>query len=259
MAELLNGFFVLIMVLGLLTGIVALLVLLIMAIRKDRLKAPLWLTGSAFFIAFIGFLGSAIISTVEMWNEPIATIEDESEHSGVEVDGMTDEEIEESIDSALESGEGDDTEYEITEEQQAEFDEEYDKKMAEAKEEREAEEGNRAEDLDNYRDDVDVRDIERNPDEYMNELIVFEGRIIQVIEDDVTTAYRIAVNDDIDRVAYVETLTITLEERLLEDDHVEVYGAFHDLVTYETVMGSAQTIPAFNAHGERIELQETVE
>jgi len=71
----------------------------------------------------------------------------------------------------------------------------------------------------------------------------------------VTTAYRIAVNDDIDRMVYVETLTESLDERLLEDDNVEVYGSFYDLVTYETVIGSNQTIPAFNAYGERIILQ----
>src|SRR5690625_3260665 len=65
---------------------------------------------------------------------------------------------------------------------------------------------------DNYRTDVDVRDIERNPDEYMNELIVFEGKIIQVIEEDGMSAYRMAVNDDYDRIVLVSTLSSSLEE-----------------------------------------------
>lgn len=40
------------------------------------------------------------------------------------------------------------------------------------------------------------------------------------------------------------------------DANSSKYGAFDDLLTYETVLGANQTVPAFIAHGERIVLNE---
>lgn len=259
MFEAINAFFVLIMFLGLLTGVVSLIALLIMAIRKDKLKTPLWLTGSAFFVAFIGFLGGSIISTVITFNEPIATTE--SDYSGVEVDGMTDDEIEETIDKALESTEEDEPEIEKEADEIDEIIAEADERIAEREREEQEALDNRPDtgDLDNYRTDVDVRDIERNPDDYIHELIVFEGKIIQVLEEGQMSAYRIAVNDDYARIVLVSTLSSSLEERLLEGDYVTVYGEFTDLLTYETVIGGNRTVPSFVASGERIILQNPAE
>lgn len=234
------GILVLLMVLSLLVGIFGVIALIIMAISKKSLKTPGIITGSGFGIFVIATLVILIISignndnTTSTANYPTSSSDAQSSDGTEEVD---------------------DTEYEITDEQREEFNEEYDEKMAEAREEREAEDGTDSEDLDNYRTDVDIRDIERNPDDYMNELITFEGKIIQVLEEDGVSAYRIAVNDDYDRVVLVSTQSSSLEERLLEDDYVTVYGEFTELMTYETVMGGSRTVPSFVAMGENIILQ----
>ncbi|SDK54885.1 hypothetical protein [Lacicoccus qingdaonensis] len=234
------GILVLLMVLSLLVGTFGVIALIIMAISKKGLKTPGIITGSGFGIFVIATLVILIISignndnTTSTANYPTSSSDAQSSDGTEEVD---------------------DTEYEITDEQREEFNEEYDEKMAEAREEREAEDGTDSEDLDNYRADVDIRDIERNPDDYMNELITFEGKIIQVLEEDGVSAYRIAVNDDYDRVVLVSTQSSSLEERLLEDDYVTVYGEFTELMTYETVVGGSRTVPSFVAAGERIELQ----
>lgn len=240
------GILVLLMVLSLLVGIFGVIALIIMAISKKGLKTPGIITGSGFGIFVIATLVILIISignndnTTSTANYPTSSSDAQSSDGTEEVD---------------------DTEYEITDEQREEFNEEYDEKMAEAREEREAEEQEELDDrpdtsdLDNYRNDVDIRDVERNPDDYMNELITFEGKIIQVFEEDGVSAYRIAVNDDYDRVVLVSTQSSSLEERLLEDDYVTVYGEFTELMTYETVVGGSRTVPSFVAAGERIELQ----
>lgn len=236
----LSGLAVIMIVLGLLVGVIALVALIIMKLMKKEIKAPAILTGSALGVALLGFGLAFVANFVQVMNEPIATESAPTESYP-------------SSSSAAQS----DKESEVEEEEASEPEEDIDESQSD--DSHLTKDGRDPADLSEYNADIDIRDIERNPDEYQDEWIAFEGRIVQVMEDDVTTAYRVAVNDDIDRVVYLETLTSTLEERLLEDDHVEVYGSFYDLVTYETVMGSTQTIPAFNAHGERTLLQEAVE
>lgn len=261
--ETLGIILMLLTVLGAVVGVISLIILIIMAISKKRLKVPGVITGSAFGVALLAFVGFIILVAVDPdtytaetnTNLPSSSadanssddeVTDSKSNTGkpVEVpqrrgssDSDSDEDAEEEADLSAEEVDIDEPEetMEDLEEETPEID---------------------PEDLSNYRTDIDIKDMERNPAQYKNELVMIEGKIIQVMEDDVYTAYRIAVNDDYDRIAYVQTLSITLEQRLLEDDYITVYGAFDDLLTYETVLGANQTIPAFIAHGERIILNE---
>lgn len=250
MAELFGLLFFALAVLLFFGLITSLIILIVTGIRKKPVKNTGIMTG----VLGGSFVFVIVLMFVALANADDTTVPQTASYPTSSSNAQSDDE-----EAPEAEEETDDTEYEITEEEQAEFDDEYDKKMAEAKEEREAEEGNRTEDLDNYRDDVDVRDIERNPDDYTSELVVLEGKVIQVLEEDGMSAYRMAVNDDYDRIVLVSVLSSSLEERLLENDYITVHGEFTDLLTYETVVGGSRTVPSFVASGERIELQETVE
>lgn len=248
--EILMVFILFLVFAAVLTAVVSLIVIMVMAIMKKGLKIPLIILGSsvaAFFILVVGargldsYLSNVPNEPVVMDNNPTSTEEVVTEEEDTEVDLAT-EEIEQEPD---------------------EIDEiiaEADERIEQREQEEQEALDNRPDtsDLDNYRNDVDVRDIERNPDEYIHELIVFEGKIIQVVEDEQMASYRVAVNDDYDRIVLVSTLSSSLEERLLEDDYVTVYGEFTDLLTYETIVGGSRTVPSFVAAGERIILQDEI-
>lgn len=218
----------------------SIIAIVIMAIMKKNLKIPAITLGSSVIIFIILFIS---INTLDGYmshqpeaanNNPSAGVEVSVNEHETENDELQEPENEEEIETDLspENKEKNDGDFHLTKD------------------------GRDPTDLSQYNSDINIRDIERKPEDFKNEWIEFEGRIIQVMEGDATTAYRIAVNDDIDNVVYLEVLTTTLDQRLLKDDNVKIYATFNDLITYETVMGSSQTIPAFNAHGDRIILDE---
>lgn len=264
--EILGIILMLLTVLAAVVGVISLIVLIIMAISKKRLKVPGIITGASFGLALIAFVSFIILVAVDPdtytaetnTNLPSSSAEANSsddevtyskpntgksvevpqrKESSVADDTESDDEVEEETDLSTEELDVDEPE-EVTED------------LAEETPEIDPE------DLSNYRTDYDIKDVERNPAEYKDELLSFEGKIIQVMEDEVFTSYRIAINGDYDRIVYLQTFSETLEERLLEDDYVTVYGIFDDLLTYETVLGANQTVPAFIAHGERIVLNQ---
>lgn len=268
--EILGIILMLLTVLAAFIGVVSLIILIIMAISKKRLKIPGIITGASFGLALIAFISFIILVAVDPetytaetnTNLPSSSADANSsddevtyskpntgksvevpqrKESSVANDTESDDEVEEETDLSVEESDIDETE-EVTEEVAEEIEEETPEIDPE--------------DLSNYRTDYDIKDVERNPAEYKDELLSFEGKIIQVMEDDVFTSYRIAINGDYDRIVYLQTFSETLEERLLEDDYVTVYGIFDDLLTYETVLGANQTVPAFIAHGERIVLNQ---
>lgn len=254
--DVLGAILMLLVAFGFFVGVISLIVLVVMAISKKNLKFPGIVTGSAFgvsLLAFIGFIILAVVDPVEN-----TTAESEMPRSSAEANNETPTKPKTSASAGNESEkENEETEYE--EEESADLEtEELDIENTEEVTEEVDEETPEVdpEDLSNYRTDYDIKDVERNPAEYKDELLSFEGKIIQVMEDDVFTSYRIAINGDYDRIVYLQTFSETLEERLLEDDYVTVYGIFDDLLTYETVLGANQTVPAFIAHGERIVLNQ---
>lgn len=94
--------------------------------------------------------------------------------------------------------------------------------------------------------------IARDPDQYLGKKAVFKGEVIQVMESGNTVALRVNITkgkygiwDDTIYVQY--TKASSDESRILEDDIVTMYGYLSGMKTYETVMGSTLTIPAFEA------------
>ena len=76
----------------------------------------------------------------------------------------------------------------------------------------------------------------------------FEGKIIQVMNGDGFTQYRVTINGNYDQVMLIEVKNGVSKETLLEDDYVYFKGESLGTITYTTVMGAEMTIPAFECH-----------
>ncbi len=90
-------------------------------------------------------------------------------------------------------------------------------------------------------------DYSRRPSAHEKENIVFSGKVLQVIEGDSTSSYRIAVDSKNDYVIYVSISKDDRSVRVLEDDKVTVTGTFTGLMTYESTRGVPITIPQCTA------------
>lgn len=64
------------------------------------------------------------------------------------------------------------------------------------------------------------------------------------MEDDGTTAIRLAVNEDYDNILIGVYDSNIVSSRILENDKVTIYGISTGLYSYETVMGDTLTIPS---------------
>lgn len=74
----------------------------------------------------------------------------------------------------------------------------------------------------------------------------FEGKIVQVMNGDGYTQYRIAINGNYDTIMLVQAESYELKEILLEDDYVYFKGKSLGTVSYKSVLGSEITVPAFD-------------
>ncbi|WP_426366361.1 hypothetical protein [Mammaliicoccus lentus] len=103
---------------------------------------------------------------------------------------------------------------------------------------------------------TNVKDVERNPNDFIGKPYKFEGKVIQVLEEDIYNNYRIAIDDEYSSVVLVEIVDLSNNDnRILEDDYVTVYSQFEDLTSYETVSGSEVTLPKFFSDKEMIDIQ----
>lgn len=91
---------------------------------------------------------------------------------------------------------------------------------------------------------LDYKGVSRNPDDYMYALITFTGTVIQVMEGDESTQYRIATDGKYDDVVYVEYIRPAGSPRVLEDDKVTVNGICFGVVSYKSTLGGSITVPA---------------
>ena len=108
-------------------------------------------------------------------------------------------------------------------------------------------------DPNDYDTGLTYEDLARNPDEHAFKAVTFEGSIIQVMQGDGYTQYRIAINDDYDQVMLIEVDSSQLESRILENDYIKFYGTYFGEVTYESVLGGNITVPSIVV--EKFELQ----
>ena len=90
-------------------------------------------------------------------------------------------------------------------------------------------------------------DIERNPSKHTDELMYFEGTVIQVVEDSYTNTYRIASGRKQNQVFIVTYTLPENAERILEDDKVCVYAQFKELYTYKSTANLQVTAPLCEA------------
>lgn len=96
-------------------------------------------------------------------------------------------------------------------------------------------------------------DFSRRPGAHTDESIHFDGNVLQVIEGNGFSEYRIAVDGDADNVIYVFLDDSSKTTRVLEYDDVTVYGRFDGTVTYESTTGVSITIPS--CHATRIDVE----
>lgn len=107
----------------------------------------------------------------------------------------------------------------------------------------------------NVLNEENIKDIQRNPKDYVDKPYKISGTVIQVSEGDIYNDYRIALNDDYDNVVLVEIVALTDENRILEDDIVTVYSQYEGLTTYESVSESDITIPKFFSDRDMIKVE----
>ena len=90
-------------------------------------------------------------------------------------------------------------------------------------------------------------ELARNPEAYKNKNIVLKGEVVQVIENGKKLELRIYMDGVFDDTIYVTYTLKNGEERILEDDILNIYGSFEGLLTYETVLGANVTVPYVDA------------
>ena len=90
-------------------------------------------------------------------------------------------------------------------------------------------------------------DYSRRPNEHLDQNITFSAKVLQVIEGNGVSQYRMAVDSDNNSVIFVEISNSDRVMRVLEDDKVTVVAKFTGLLTYESTMKTSITIPKCEA------------
>ncbi len=112
---------------------------------------------------------------------------------------------------------------------------------------KDTEEDNQKGELDNqgYETELSFDDLSRNPDNHVGRKVKFTGYIIQVIQGDVVTQYRLAIDGDQKKIIYIEIDNSKFSNgRILEEDNVTIYGVSHGLYSYQATSGAQITLPA---------------
>lgn len=140
----------------------------------------------------------------------------------------------------------------IEEEKKAQEEKERKEKEAEekrkAEEERKAKEEAERKEKQGYNTGITYSQLARTPDEYRGEKVKFSGKVLQVQEADNYIAIRLAVGGNYNNVIFlvIETNRVEMNQRILEDDNITVYGKSAGIYTYETVMGNELSIPSMS-------------
>lgn len=101
-----------------------------------------------------------------------------------------------------------------------------------------------AEEAKGYETGITYDQLARTPDDYKNQKVKFYGKVLQVIEGNTFVQIRLAVNDDYDTVILGQYDKSIVSSRILEDDHITIYGSSIGTTTYKSTMGGNITIPA---------------
>ena len=95
-----------------------------------------------------------------------------------------------------------------------------------------------------YETGITYDQLARTPDDYSGKKCKFRGEVVQVIEGDSDVQIRLAVNDDYDSIIFCQYDKSIVKSRVLENDHITVYGTSMGTISYESTMGGTITIPA---------------
>ncbi len=102
---------------------------------------------------------------------------------------------------------------------------------------------------------IPYKDLSRTPDTYKLENLYFKGKVIQVVEDTKEGLVQLRIDTKMSNYEYVEndytddTIYVIIDKydknnRILEDDIVEIWGVYTGIFTYESVMGNEVSLPA---------------
>lgn len=84
----------------------------------------------------------------------------------------------------------------------------------------------------------------RDESTYANATITFKATVIQVMEGDDYTQYRMAIDGDYDCVFLTQIDNENMTIRLLEDDEINATGTYYGLFTYKSTLGGNITVPS---------------
>ena len=108
---------------------------------------------------------------------------------------------------------------------------------------------------------LDWKGVSRNPDDFEERYVKFDGKVLQVIDGFTVTDFthgikadsynyglRVATKGNYDDVVFVVVSKLFVDGgRILEDDKITVYGQYAGIYDYTTVLGAAQSIPQIDA------------
>lgn len=115
--------------------------------------------------------------------------------------------------------------------------------QAQAQAEAEAAAAKAAEEAKGYETGITYDQLARTPDDYMGKKVKFSGKVVQVIEDGTTIQIRLAVDDNYDTILLGEYSSSIVSSRVLEDDHITIYGMSVGTISYKSTLGGTITIP----------------
>lgn len=95
-----------------------------------------------------------------------------------------------------------------------------------------------------YNTGITYDTLTRTPDEHIGNKVTLSGEIVQVIEGDDASQYRMAVDQDYDKMVLIEVPTDQLSSRILENDLITIYGVSQGTIDYEYTIGGTNTVPA---------------
>lgn len=99
---------------------------------------------------------------------------------------------------------------------------------------------------------VEYESLARNPDTHVGKIVVFQGQVVQVVEDGNDVLFLVDTYFDQNFGYDGDTVYLTYERedgemRILEGDLINLYGEYQGLVSYETIWGQQVTIPQIQA------------
>lgn len=98
--------------------------------------------------------------------------------------------------------------------------------------------------LADYNTGITYDTLARTPDKHIGNKVTLSGEIVQVIEGDDASQYRMAVDQDYDKMVLIEVPSDQLSSRILENDLITIYGESQGTIDYESTMGGTITVPA---------------